>query len=74
MGNLIAEVYVIEYAYGYVEPVIYLVQPESVEGIKIHMFLNPFQAKAFISMWTPSVEITVSSTPPDNDKEKFSFQ
>ena len=59
---------------GWIEPVIYLVQPESVEGIKIHMFPNPFEAKAFINIWMTSVEITVSSTAPQIIEDKLSIK
>ena len=59
MNNLISTCFVIAFRNGYVDPTIYLTQPESTEETKIHMFDNPFAAKNFIQMWMQNVEITV---------------
>lgn len=60
MDNLISTCFVIEYRNGYVDPTIYLTQPSNIEDTVLHMFHDPFSAKAFIKMWMENVEVTVS--------------
>lgn len=63
MDNVIAVCYVIS-TEMYTEPTIYLRQPMSHEGRKVHMFYTPFEAKAFIRTTCPSSDITVSKEEP----------
>ena len=61
MDNLISTCFVIEILEtGYIDPTIYLTQPQSREGVRVHMFEHPWAAKHFLRMWMNGVEITVS--------------